>query len=41
MGEFYNVYDLYKKLYNGEDLDFIHNPSSGLTSSRTYSSQFK
>lgn len=41
IGDFYNVYDLYKKLYNDEDLDFISNPSSGATSSRSYSSQFK
>ena len=40
IGEFYNVYDLYKKLYKYEDLNFINNPSSGATSSM-FSSQFK
>lgn len=28
MGKIYNIYDLYKKLYNDEDIDDIYNPSS-------------
>ena len=40
LGEFYNIYDLYQKLYKDENLNFINNPSSGATSSM-FSSQFK
>ena len=41
IGEFYNVYDLYKKFYKDEDLDYMNNPSSGNSSSMNFSSQFK
>ena len=41
IGEFYNVYDLYKKFYTDEDLDYMNNPSSGNSSSMNFSSQFK
>lgn len=41
MSEFYRIYDLYKNFYKDEDLDFINNPSSGATSSRSYSSWSK
>ena len=41
IGDFYNVYDLYKKFYKDEDLDYMNNPSSGNSSSMNFSSQFK
>jgi len=41
LGEFYNVYDLYKKFYKDEELDYMNNPSSGNSSSMNFSSQFK
>ena len=41
IGDFYNVYDLYKRFYKDEDLDYMNNPSSGNSSSMNFSSQFK
>ena len=39
IGKFYNVYDLYKKFYKNEDLDYISNPSSGNSSSMNFSKE--
>ena len=41
IGKFYNIYEIYKKFYTLEDLEYINNPSSGLPSSKLNSSQFK
>ena len=40
MAKLYNIYDLYKKMYNDETLDDIFNPSSGNPSSGSFSSRF-
>lgn len=39
IGEFYNVYDLYKKFYKDEDLNYMNNPSSGNSSSMNFSKE--
>lgn len=44
MGKIYNIYDLYKELYQNENIEEIYdlsNPSSGNPSSGSLSSQFK
>lgn len=43
-GKFYNIYEIYKKIYNKENVEEIFNasnPSSGNPSSGSFSSQFK
>lgn len=39
IGEFYNVYDLYKKFYKDEDLNYMNNPSSSNSSSMNFSKE--
>ena len=44
MGKLYNIYDLYKAIYqneNVEELFYLSNPSSGNPSSSSFSSRFK
>ena len=44
MGKIYNIYDLYKAIYNNENIEEFYdlkNPSSGNPSSNSFSSRFK
>ena len=44
MGKIYNIYDLYKAIYNDENVEDIYdlkNPSSGNPSSNTFSSKYR